>query len=42
MAKENSYSRKLKGVHYRFDCVEGLRLGAFIGNKISKIQFLRI
>jgi membrane-associated phospholipid phosphatase len=32
LAEENAYSRIPLGVHPRFDCVEGLRLGKLIGN----------
>ncbi|MBK9984584.1 MAG: vanadium-dependent haloperoxidase [Saprospiraceae bacterium] len=33
MAKESALSRMLVGVHFRFDCEEGLRLGDLIGRR---------
>lgn len=36
MANENAFSRIPLGVHYRMDCVEGLRLGYLVGKKINK------
>jgi len=38
MANENAISRVFMGVHWRFDCDEGLRLGSLIGKEISAIQ----
>ena len=34
MAKENAISRVFLGVHWRFDCEEGLRLGDLIGQEV--------
>jgi hypothetical protein len=39
MAEENAYSRIPLGVHYRMDCVEGLRLGYHIADKINAVNF---
>ncbi len=36
MAEENAYSRIPLGVHPRFDCSEGLRLGYLVGNNALK------
>ena len=41
MAQENAASRVLLGVHYRMDCVEGLRLGKVVGQKIAGLQLKR-
>lgn len=41
MAKENAASRVLLGVHYRMDCVEGLRLGKMVGQKVVGLQLTR-
>lgn len=41
MAKENAASRLFLGVHYRMDCVEGLRLGKIIGQKSSNLPLRR-
>ena len=41
MAQENAASRVLLGVHYRMDCVEGLRLGKIIGQKMVNLNLLR-
>jgi len=38
MAKENALSRLFLGVHFRFDCDEGLRLGGLIGEEVSRLQ----
>ena len=38
MANENAISRVFLGVHWRFDCEEGLRLGSLIGKEVSNIQ----
>lgn len=38
MSNENAISRVFMGVHWRFDCDEGLRLGNLIGKEISAIQ----
>jgi hypothetical protein len=38
MANENAISRVFLGVHWRFDCEEGLRLGSLVGKEISNIQ----
>jgi len=38
MANENAISRVFLGVHWRFDCDEGMRLGTLIGKEVSKIQ----
>ncbi|MFZ1676934.1 MAG: vanadium-dependent haloperoxidase [Saprospiraceae bacterium] len=38
MAKESALSRMLVGVHFRFDCEEGLRLGDLIGKEISQLE----
>jgi hypothetical protein len=37
MARENALSRLFLGVHWRFDCEEGLRLGSLIGKKIAAV-----
>ncbi|HZV69139.1 MAG TPA: vanadium-dependent haloperoxidase [Saprospiraceae bacterium] len=37
MAKESALSRILVGVHFRFDCEEGLRLGDLIGKEVSEL-----
>jgi hypothetical protein len=37
MARENAASRVLMGVHFRFDCEEGLRLGKEIAHEIVGI-----
>lgn len=37
MAQENAASRVLLGVHYRMDCVEGLRLGKIVGQKAAAL-----
>lgn len=37
MAAENAYSRIVLGVHYRFDCDEGSRLGAGAGKQVCRI-----
>lgn len=39
MANENANSRILLGVHYRMDCVEGLRLGYLVGERINALNF---
>jgi hypothetical protein len=38
MARENAMSRLFLGVHWRFDCEEGLRLGSLIGKKIAAVE----
>ena len=38
MSNENAISRVFLGVHWRFDCEEGLRLGSLIGKEVSNIQ----
>jgi hypothetical protein len=38
MARENALSRIMVGVHFRFDCEEGLRLGQLIGEEVSQLQ----
>jgi len=38
MSNENAISRVFMGVHWRFDCDEGLRLGNLIGKEISAIK----
>ncbi len=38
MSKENALSRILLGVHFRFDCEEGLRLGEMIGKEVSQLE----
>jgi PAP2 superfamily len=38
MAKENAYSRILMGVHFRYDCTEGLKLGTEIGKVIANLE----
>lgn len=38
MAFENAFSRIPLGVHFRMDCVEGIRLGILIGKKTSMLQ----
>jgi hypothetical protein len=38
MSNENAISRVFMGVHWRFDCDEGLRLGSLIGKEIAAIQ----
>lgn len=37
MAAENAYSRIALGVHYRFDCEEGSRLGAEAGRQVCRL-----
>jgi hypothetical protein len=39
MADENAYSRIPLGVHYRMDCVEGLRMGYVVGARINAVNF---
>lgn len=39
MSDENAYSRILLGVHYRMDCVEGLRLGKIVGQRVNAVQW---
>jgi membrane-associated phospholipid phosphatase len=39
MAEENAYSRIPLGVHYRMDCVEGLKLGKKVGQRINSISW---
>ncbi len=41
MAKENAASRVFLGVHYRMDCLEGMRLGKIVGQRIVGLQLLR-
>jgi len=41
MAQENAASRVLLGVHYRMDCVEGVRLGKIIGQRTAGLHLLR-
>lgn len=41
MAEENAYSRIPLGVHPRFDCTEGIRLGYQVGASINKLSFRR-
>ncbi len=38
MAAENSYSRIAIGVHFRFDCEEGTRLGTIAGKEMAKLD----
>lgn len=38
MAKESALSRMFAGVHFRFDCEEGLRLGDLIGKDVSQLK----
>ena len=38
MARENAISRVYLGVHWRFDCEEGLRLGKLIGEEVNGIK----
>jgi hypothetical protein len=38
MAKENAISRVFLGVHWRFDCEEGLRLGSLIGKEVNSFS----
>ena len=38
MAKENAISRVFLGVHWRFDCEEGLRLGDLIGQEVASMS----
>jgi hypothetical protein len=38
MARENALSRLFLGVHWRFDCEEGLRLGTLIGKQVAAIN----
>jgi hypothetical protein len=35
MAEENAYSRIGLGVHYRMDCVEGLKLGKLVAKRVN-------
>lgn len=39
MAEENAYSRIYLGVHPRIDCVEGLRLGRVVAQKVLDLNF---
>lgn len=39
MAEENAYSRIPLGVHFRMDCVEGLRLGKIVGQQINAAKW---
>ncbi len=39
MANENAYSRIPLGVHYRMDCVEGLRIGKKVGQRINQVPW---
>lgn len=39
MAEENAFSRVTLGVHPRFDCEEGIRLGWEISKKVSNTNF---
>ncbi len=41
LAEENAYSRIPLGVHPRFDCSEGLRLGYVVGNNAVKYNVKR-
>jgi hypothetical protein len=41
MAQENAASRVLLGVHFRMDCVEGLRLGKVVGKKAVELPLRR-
>ncbi|HJW28651.1 MAG TPA: vanadium-dependent haloperoxidase, partial [Saprospiraceae bacterium] len=38
MCRENAISRVFLGVHWRFDCEEGLRLGDMIGKQVAQLQ----
>lgn len=37
MGQENAYSRLLIGVHYRMDCVEGMRLGRAVAQQVIRL-----
>jgi hypothetical protein len=39
MSEENAYSRIPLGVHYRMDCVEGLRLGKIVGQRVNAVAW---
>jgi membrane-associated phospholipid phosphatase len=39
MAEENAYSRIPLGVHYRMDCVEGLRLGKIVAQRFNGVRW---
>ena len=39
MADENAYSRIPLGVHYRMDCVGGLKLGKKVGQRINQVSW---
>jgi hypothetical protein len=39
MAEENAYSRIPLGVHFRMDCVEGLRLGYLAGDRVMALPW---
>lgn len=39
MAGENAFSRIPLGVHFRMDCVEGLRMGEAAGNKVLALPW---
>jgi membrane-associated phospholipid phosphatase len=39
MADENAYSRVPLGVHFRMDCVEGLRLGELAAQKVLQLPW---
>lgn len=38
MSRENALSRVFLGVHWRFDCEEGLRLGEEIGHRVMQLN----
>lgn len=40
--EENAYSRIYLGVHPRFDCVEGLRLGRQIASNVLAYELQKI
>jgi len=42
MSQENATSRVLLGVHYRMDCIEGLRLGKSVGQKVNALPLKRV
>lgn len=39
LAEENAISRIYLGVHPRMDCVEGLRLGKIVAERVNQLQF---
>lgn len=42
MAEENARSRMYKGVHYRYDCEQGLAIGYEVADEVNKIKFWKL